>query len=285
MIKTIEYIFPGGKESEEAFAALKLLLLGSNAKAENDRLIISSPGLNPVTVFRLDPTAQEPQIIFSDGKSQTQLPPSFFAKDKPKIEGTSLSEAAKLLTGNITHVDCTGIVVRPQNIIAEFWTTTVDLLAASLNLRDYPASAEYKPEGKARWLYAIPQARWEHALPASISKVLSRIMPRRRQPKFELVCDPTVPFDGTILHIAVDTNLTIAEIAKIPGTYAIPDLEDFFRSMKFPSPWPGISGIRLDLRPKGAKKAPLSEWITGNFFGQRVRPGRGEQRHPPRLAA
>lgn len=258
------------KTHREAFAHLqRSISCAQLSSSDNTFSLFCCPDLFPRTHFVLNPDCTQAGLVLTTTTTHTKLPDSFFFAPDPSIpqDMTTLAEIAEKLSGQITAVDHTGLVVVSSHISAAAWQAGVTPLAADSMLYDYPASPEYNPQ-QARWLFVIPSTTTE----ASVQKApLER---RARQPKFELVWS-NWPVSGTVLQIDVETKLTRQQIISlIPSSYDIPGLDPYFRSVNVLSPWPGLACLRFDLRFK-EDDSQLNDWNSASWLmkcGTRLSP-------------
>ncbi len=160
-----------------------------------------------------------------------------------------ITEAVQRLTGHLTGMDHTGIVLPEAIFDHSSWEMFVGKLAAAGNLYRYPTGEP-----------------WPFLLPATDAEFASGIthFTAGRAPKFELVRDGSLRC--SLIHIDLHTDLPMTEIARrFPPPYgaSLPGLEAFFRSVYLLHPWPGMT-FRLDLRPRA--DCPPSDWDTGAWL-------------------
>lgn len=267
MSLSLTYALPFGEESRAAFFLLKDILASAQmTDGGNAIALAAAPDLAPVTIFRLDPCVERAAFFVTGEAGEEKLPDSFFTGEKTQEPTVNFAEAAHRLAGKIRRIDHTGLVVPCQRVPSADWDVAVTMLASRVALYDYPASPEYDP-ALSRWLFAVPRSAGE-TLDGD-----TRL--RLRQPKFELVWDARAPYD-TILQIDMETTLTRDDILQVfpeGKSYELPGVGAFFRSVSLPSPWPGISSLRLDLRYKDP--VDIDDWNSAAWLfrrGRRIKP-------------
>ncbi|QGQ94144.1 hypothetical protein EHS13_04095 [Paenibacillus psychroresistens] len=117
-------------------------------------------------------------------------------------------------------------------------------------------------------IYRYPGEEWPFIIPANEEEFQADItdFSAPRTLKFELVYDEYNALP--ILQFALITDLSRNELEEAfphPYGYAIPGLEDIFRSVMVDSPWSKDVLIRIDLYYKG-NEAELTDWETGEWL-------------------
>lgn len=273
-LRRITYRFPehvpGAGEFFAAFRTLLIPLAGARSDGATLLLAAERPtGALPDTQLTLAPIAV-PEVVFATDREIDLALGSLYLRSDAVSAGAGMQEIAQedkqparlplatiaeRLSGQITHVDHTGVNLPTALVDADYWGK---LLGALAN-----ASALYRYPGGEPWPFVIPASGQEY-------RDDIRSFPVGRLPKFELVHDGWV--SRPVLQFALGTNLTREELEeRLPDPYgvAFPDLGHIFRTAYIDHPWPGLD-MRLDLY----YACPVSEWDTGEWLvtaGGRIR--------------
>ena len=265
-LRRITYRFPehvpGAGAFFAAFTALLTPLAG--ARSEGAALLLAPEcpaGALPDTRLTLAPLAV-PEIVFETDKEIDLALGTLRLRSDAALAGAGLpatmtddlepvrlplATIAERLSGQITHVDHTGVNLPTALVDGDQWDK---LLGALANV-----SALYRYPGGEPWPFIIPASEEEYR--ADI-----RSFPAGRLPKFELVHDARAT--RPVLQFALGTNLTREELEeRLPDPYgvAFPDLGHIFRTVYVDHPWPGLD-MRLDLYYAG----PVTDWDTGEWL-------------------
>ncbi|MGO0058797.1 hypothetical protein ACTID9_01965 [Brevibacillus fluminis] len=121
---------------------------------------------------------------------------------------------------------------------------------------------------KVSKLYRYPEEDWPFIIPADESEYKIDItdFSEKRTPKFEFVYDSYI--HKPVIQLALETDLSREEMEATfpePIGFAIPGLEEIFRSLMVKSPWDDGLGFRFDLYYHSDKN-DLSDWETGEWL-------------------
>ncbi|TVX96686.1 hypothetical protein [Cohnella terricola] len=154
------------------------------------------------------------------------------------------------LKGYLVGIDHTGVNIPMSIMSRDNWEQLLSDLSPISNLYRYPGE------------------EWPFIIPANEEEFRHDIIDftENRNPKFEWVYDryASVP----ILQFALVTDLSKHELEEAfpaPIGFAIPGLEDIFRSIIIDSPWREDLEIRFDLYYKRNQSNP-TEWETGEWL-------------------
>ncbi|TVX94420.1 hypothetical protein [Paenibacillus agilis] len=272
-LQTINIVFPNSNENEKDWINLFGDLFLDLANKENTAVCFTlmPEQYLPSTVIRGDDVTF-PVITFDDVKSKRQL-----AIDLETIAAKAvvtsnhelnhahylpIDKLHALLKGRIVGVDHTGVNLPTSIISRPEWERVLNVLASHSNVYHYP---------EEDWPFIIPADETEFA-----EDITS--FDRKRTPKFELVYDKYA--NKPMLQFALETNIPRSEMEALfpgPSGFAIPGLDEIFRSVLIQSPWNELLTIRIDLYYLAQDaEVELNDWATGEWLireGGRVKAG------------
>lgn len=283
----IIFLFPGATEAEKEWCAYFYALLEQIPSFRTDGTLRPSfaDTALPAIEFRTGDLRLPMILLNTDEKIciyHHQLPLLVDTKSGG-IDGSPMTGEAAIPLRDAAHHQQTA-----PNTISYLFHQLQDRLAgvdhAGLNI---PASELDKAEwdaamgkiGSVSNLYRYPEEEWPFIIPASDAEFRTDIteFTVKRTPKFEFVYD--VYTNKPVFQFALETKSSRQELEEMfpePAGFAIPGLEDIFRSVIVQSPWDSGIGVRFDLYYE-SEAAGLSDWESGQWLirhGGRLRPER-----------
>jgi hypothetical protein len=161
-----------------------------------------------------------------------------------------ITELYNRLQDRLIALDHTGLNIPTSLLSRPGWDELTRKLANICNLYQYPDE---------EWPFVIPATEEE------FSSDIRHFIPGRT-PKFELVYDSYV--QKVCLQFAIDTDLTKQEAEEKfppPVGFAIPGLEEIFRSVFVQNPWSDDLIVRIDLNFTSGEQSP-TDWQTGEWL-------------------
>ncbi|WP_197255903.1 hypothetical protein [Paenibacillus dendritiformis] len=272
----IIFLFPGATEAEKEWCGYLYALLEQIPAFRTERALRPSCG-----------DAALPAIEFRTG--DMKLPMILLNTDeKIQLHWRQHPLLVNAATGGIDSSPMTGEAANPPHGAAHHQqaaANTISYLFHQLQGRlagvdhvglNIPASDLDKSEwdaamakiGSVSNLYRYPGEDWPFIIPASDAEFRTDIteFTVKRTPKFEFVYD--VYTKKPVFQFALETEISRQELEEMfpePAGFAIPGLENIFRSVSVQSPWDSGMGIRFDLYYE-SEAAGLSDWETGEWL-------------------
>ncbi|WII36981.1 hypothetical protein [Paenibacillus thiaminolyticus] len=283
----IIFLFPGATEAEKEWCAYFYAVLEQILSFRTEGALCPSfaDTALPAIEFRTG-DLKIPMILMNTDEEirlHHQQHPLLVSTTSGDIEGSPMTgEAVITLHDDVHHQQTAANTISYLFYQMQGRLTGVD--HAGLNI---PASALDQSEwdavmakiGSVSNLYRYPEEEWPFIIPASDAEFEADItdFTVKRTPKFEFVYD--LYTSKPVFQFAMETKLSRQELEEMfpePAGFAIPGLENIFRSVIIQSPWDSSIGIRFDLYYLSGA-AGLSDWESGEWLirhGGRLRPER-----------
>lgn len=245
-IQELVFVFPQNTEEEREWCAHF-----SDILEEIPSIGLSSTAL-PRIAFRWEKVAL-PTVYWSNITDSEKSIPLGYAVDQlvsVQEEAISIEQLYWRLEGRLIGMDHAGVNIPAASIPPQEWK---DML---LDL------------SKRATLYRYPGEEWPFILPAEEEEFATDItnFSIKRTPKIELVYDKYTNIP--IFQFALETDLTRDELEILfpePIGFAIPGLDEIFRSLFIRHPWEQEMAIRFDLYYKPTS-TELTDWETGEWL-------------------
>ncbi|SEM50212.1 hypothetical protein [Paenibacillus sp. OV219] len=245
-IQELAFVFPQNTEAEREWGAQFSNILEGIPSSR-----LGSTAL-PRIAFRWEKVAL-PTVSWSNITDSENTFPLGHAVDQlvsVQEEAMSIEQLYRRLEGRLIGMDHAGINIPAASMPPLKWKDMLVELAKRAALYRYPGED---------WPFIIPAEEEEFATDITNFSI-------KRTPKFELVYDQytNVP----IFQFALETDLTRDELENLfpdPIGFAIPGLDEIFRSLFIRHPWEGEMAIRFDLYYKPTSNE-LSDWETGEWL-------------------
>lgn len=270
-LHTITYVFPTATETEKEWSYFFSQLLKEIPSFDQDEKFsptFANSAL-PSTQFRTG-RSTFPMVIFhtpeeiainvgnlsirNQASASIQLSSlrteGIDAANDDSTDRRTISNLFHQLKGKLRGVDHTGINLPVTKLPRSEWDEFMTKISMVSNLYKYPGED---------WPFIIPADESEYETDITHFSV-------KRTPKFEFVYDSYT--QKPLFQFALETDLTREEIERIfpdPIAFAIPGLEEIFRSIVIRSPWDDEMGFRFDLYYKPVNNQ-LSDWATGEWL-------------------
>jgi hypothetical protein len=280
-LRKITYVFPCSHPDEEKWLQVFGSLLGRIPAMHREALEFfpNPPTALPTTSFQIGNVSFPMIVLDTDQEIQLEIGKFVVSHQAAKLrlrdmetirpDASSLSDMKDLpiaelyerIKDRMIALDHTGLNIPASFINRATWDDLTERLATVCNLYRYP---------EEEWPFILPATEEEHVTD------IRHFIPGRT-PKFELVYDSYI--QKACLQFAIDTDLTKEEAEEKfppPLGFAIPGLEDIFRTVFIQSPWDDDLMIRIDLNFKSDETGP-SDWQTGEWLvrnGGRKKPKR-----------
>lgn len=247
MLEKIEYIFQKNSKNLEFFNLLFNLFKDVNyvTNINNEEIHITTSGLIPETIFKLDNISSNIQLNIGDKKYINLL--SRINKDNNglcNIKKLNINDVSNKLFGHIKRIDHTGINL-PTMLFDEFeYKNLLDYFSYNGNVYSYPTGEP--------WSFLLPVTEYEHENEITNFKIL-------REPRFELVYDKYTNIVG--IQIDIETDLSQSEIENLfPKEQGV-----YYEGCTFKSIYLDYEenlDIRLDVR----YKSTYGNWESGEWL-------------------
>ncbi|MFC5401180.1 hypothetical protein [Cohnella soli] len=254
-IQELTFVFPQNTEAEREWGDHFKNLLGQ----------IHSLGLHstalPRVAFRWEKGALLPAVLWCNSEeSDNPIPLGYGIEHMFSVqeETISIEQLYQRLKGKLLGMDHAGVNIPKASMSPTDWDTLLFELAKGAALYRYPGED---------WPFILHTEEDEFAGDITDFTV-------KRTPKFELVRDEYTNIP--IFQFALETDLTRDELETLfpdPIGFAIPGLDEIFRSLFIRHPWELEMAIRFDLYYKPESQG-LSDWETGEWLvlnGGRIR--------------
>nr|WP_145403294.1 hypothetical protein [Paenibacillus xylanexedens] len=269
-LQKITFVFPESSEIEREWSYFFGKLLEEIPSYNNDEIRPTfSDNALPSTEFRAGSMGL-PMIIFNTHEKidMNVAGLSICDKNSKNIElsdkmvkefnlfeysvtyNNSISNIYNQLKGKLVGIDHTGINLPVSKLNKSGWDELIDKISKVCNLYNYPGED---------WPFIIPADQSEY-----LTDITEFIV--KRTPKFEFVYDSYT--DKPIIQLALETNVSKEEMERAfpdPIGFAIPGLENSFRSIFIQSPWDNEIAFRFDLYYE-SKDRYLTDWETGEWL-------------------
>ncbi|WP_159888683.1 hypothetical protein [Paenibacillus puerhi] len=267
----ITYVFPTSNETEREWSYFFYKLLKEIPSFNKEEIFCSSFSETalPSTEFRTGNTTT-PMIIFNTHEKIDMNVANLSICDKNSksikfsslmvdginsvnnyvTDANTISNLFHQLKGRLTGIDHTGINIPVTKLQKSKWDELITKMSKISNLYKYPGED---------WPFIIPADETEYLTDITRFAV-------KRTPKFEFVYDSYA--DRPIFQFALETNISKEDMERIfpdPIGFAIPGLENIFRSIFIQNPWEHEVAIRFDLYYKSTANE-LTDWETGEWL-------------------
>ncbi|MCR8632062.1 hypothetical protein [Paenibacillus radicis (ex Xue et al. 2023)] len=245
-ISELTFVFPQNTEEEREWGTHFLHLLEYIPSFRQSSTALPRVG------FRWD-NGTLPAVYWSTSEdSDRPIPLGYGVESIESVqEGVlSMEQLYKILEGRLIGMDHAGVNIPTASITPSDWTVLLSELAERANLYRYPGED---------WPFILPAEEGEFETDITNFSV-------KRTPKFELVHDKYTK--SPIFQFALETDLSRKESEALfpdPIGFAIPGLDEIFRSLFIRHPWEREMAIRFDLYYKPAS-LELSDWETGEWL-------------------
>lgn len=268
-LQNIALVFPASNEAEREWCCYLGKLLNEIPAFNKDKVLPAAFAENvyPGTEFKTG-NAPLPMIILDTDEeisltagnlsvcdrnsAKIKLSDMLFERDVSINEAGSdaipISNLYQQLNGRLSGIDHTGVNVPVSKVDKSSWTEFMLKLSTVTNLYNYPGE---------EWPFIIPADEAEYLTDITNFTI-------KRTPKFEIVYD--VYTDKPILQFALETDMSRDEMERafpVPIGFAIPGLDEIFRSVFIASPWDDEVAFRFDLYYT-SNTAKLNDWETGS---------------------
>lgn len=282
-LQMITFAFPSSNEAETEWNYFFYKLLQEIPSFKKDEMLRPSFSETafPSTDFRTGNT-KFPMLIFNTNEKIELKIADLIISNKnddtalsgmikeTNFEGSSVTDANTIanlyrqLKGRLVGMDHTGVNLPVSKLLKSHWDDFIAKISRVCNLYNYPGED---------WPFIIPADEHEHLTDITQFTV-------KRTPKFEIVYDSYS--DKPIIQFALETNISKEDMETIfpdPFGFAIPGLEDIFRSIFVKSPWDDAISFRFDLYYMSSTVNELTDWETGEWLiinGGRIKNKRRE---------
>ncbi|NGP58469.1 hypothetical protein FLT15_08705 [Paenibacillus thiaminolyticus] len=283
----IIFLFPGATEAEKEWCAYFYALLEQIPSFRTEEALCPSfaDTALPVIEFRTG-DLKLPMILMNTDEEirlHHQQHPLLVSTTSGDIEGSPMTgETVITLHDDVHHQQTAGntisyLLYQLQGRLTGVDHTGLNIPASALDHSEWDAAMA--KIGSVSNLYRYPEEEWPFIIPASDAEFEADIteFTVKRTPKFEFVYD--IYTNKPVFQFALETKLSRQELEEMfpePAGFAIPGLENIFRSVIIQSPWDSSIGIRFDLYYL-SEATGLSDWESGEWLirhGGRLRPER-----------